>query len=407
MGRTSSRAIRSPGSDARRARSRARLTPLTPLPMLSRVALALSVAIPSLAACSHDVVLPDQAGSAVCGDGIVEAGEGCDTKSPGCVDCAVVPGWTCPDNACSLVCGDGIVGTGGSCANPRRASACDMTGFWAVRETDFTCDALFNNPQTSSNWYLYEISQSGDFFQITADLDCGVHVTGSAVVDYTTASLRAVMYENPMDGRGPHGMRHGTSAASEGGCSFSLERWYQIRGAVDSLLPANFQADVPLASLSALPSVSDPLGDPGNPAGATDPDGDGFPGIATQLSGLVSGVRDAAQRVWKQYATVAGTPIPSGALRFQVPGDFDLQDNVLHVSQCGKGCDLLTTPAPAAKHGASITLAFLGKSLTSARVAATVAGEPGKSIDADLATCANLRLVLPHDPSAPDNACMP
>jgi hypothetical protein len=358
-------------------------------------------------ACAGDAVLPDLPGTAVCGDGVVEAGEGCDNGSTGCVDCAVVPGWTCPGNVCAFVCGDGVVGSGPSCSDPRRDTDCDMTGFWAVRETDYTCDSVFDNPQTSSNWYLYEIAQSGSDFRITANLDCGVHVTGSVTVDYTIASLDAVMYENPMDGRGSHGARHGTSAAAEGGCAVTLERWYQIRGVTDAFLPADFSTDPPLSSLPPLPTVSDAINGTTFPAGATDPDGDGFPGIAFQLSGIVSGVRDSVQRVWKQYASLPGTPVVAGSLQLSVPGAFDVQENVLHVSQCGTGCALLTTPAAASTHPVSTTLAFLGKTLGSARVSSVVTGTPGKNVDADLATCANLRLVLPHDPTAPTGTCQP
>jgi len=141
--------------------------------------------------------------------------------------------------------------------------------------------------------------------------------------------------------------------------------------------------------------------------GATDPDGDGYPGIATQISGLVSGIRDSAQRVWKQYATVQGTPVAAGALTFMVPGAFDLQENVLHVSQCGTSCPLLTTAANATKHPVSITFSFIGKTLGSSRVSSAVEGTPGKNVDADLTTCANLRLILPHDPTAPNDACQP
>jgi hypothetical protein len=358
-------------------------------------------------ACAKDVVLPDQPGVAVCGDGVVEAGEGCDSTSAGCVDCAVVPGWTCPHNVCSYVCGDGVIGSGPTCSDARRDTDCDMTGFWTVRESDYTCDSVFNNPQTSSNWYLYEIVQNGGTFQLTNSLDCGVHVTGSVTVDYTIGALDAVMYENPMDGRGSHGSRHGTSAATEGGCAVSLERWYVVRGATSAFLPGDFAADPPLASLAPLPTVSDPINGTTFPAGATDPDGDGFPGVAFQISGLVSGIRDSVQRVWKAYQSIPGTPIVAGALQFSVPGAFALQENILHVSQCGAGCALLTTPASPSTHPVSTTFAFLGKTLGSARVSAIVAGAPGKNVDADLATCANLRLVLPHDPMAPAGACQP
>lgn len=370
---------------------------------------AFACAVWSLTACTGDVVMTDLPGTAVCGDGIVEPGEGCDTSSAGCVDCQIVPGWTCPGNHCSILCGDGVLGSGPSCADAHRQTTCDMTGFWAVRETDYTCDALFNSPQTSSNWYLYEIAQSGDAFEITSDIDCGAHVTGSATVDFTINSLRAVMYENPMDGRGPHGNRRGTCSSTEGGCAVSLERWYIVRGGVDSLLPADFEADPALSSLPALPTVSDPIHGTTFPAVATDPDGDGSPGIAVQISGEVSGVRDSIQRLWKGYATLPGSPVVAGALEFQVPGAFDLQESILHVSQCGSNCALLTTAAPPSKHPVLATFSFLGNTLGGPRMSAVVVGTPGKNVDDNLGTCANLRLVLPHvlAPAPPDTCTQP
>jgi hypothetical protein len=83
---------------------------------------------------------------------------------------------------------------------------------------------------------------------------------------------------------------------------------------------------------------------------------------------------------------------------FAVPGAFDLQENVLRVTQCGTGCGLVASPAHAAADRAPrMTLSFIGKTLGSARVAAVVAGTPRASLDADLTTCANVRLALPHD----------
>lgn len=195
---------------------------------MGRTSFGVACAVAALlccSSCSKDVVLADPQSASVCGDGLVEAGEGCDASSPGCVGCQIAPDWECPDNACAQLCGDGVEGEGPRCAGAHRDSACDLTGFWAVRETDYACDAIFDNPQTSSNWYLYQLVQSGDAFRVVSDIDCGVHVTGSATIDYTSDALRAVLYENPMDGRGPHGSRQGTSTATEGGCAVSLERW--------------------------------------------------------------------------------------------------------------------------------------------------------------------------------------
>lgn len=354
-------------------------------------------------ACAHDLVLPDIELPAVCGDGVVEPPEQCDTDSPGCVNCQIVPGWMCANNVCSLVCGDGIIGTGTSCSNPVRDTACDMTGFWAARETDFTCDSIFHQPQTSSNWYLYELAQTGDDFTVTAELNCGVHVTGSATVDYTEASASAVIYENAEDGTGSHPARQGTSTATAGGCAVTLNRWYSIVAALDSYLPADFSTDPALSTLPPLPTVSDPVNGADNPTGATDPDMDGYLGMAFQIGGIVTGVRESTQRQWKEYATTS-TPVTAAALSFVVPGSFDLQESILHVWQC-TGCGLLATGATVSTVPGHVTFSFIGKTPGSARVSSVVTGTPRQNLQADLATCQNVQLLLPHDPTAPADAC--
>lgn len=356
------------------------------------------------AGCAQDQVLPDVGGDPVCGDGVVEQGEACDNTSAGCVDCQVAPGWVCTDNMCKQTCGDGIVGTGPTCANPHRDTACDMTGYWEVSETDYTCDDTFHSPQTSSNWYLYHITQTGNSFVVDQELDCGVHVTGSATVDYTPAAAQALMYLNPMDGSGTLPKRAGTSQSSGNGCTFSLDRWYKIGGVETSYLPTDFSAMQPLSALLPLPSVSDPINGADDPPGATDPQNDGFDGIAIQVAGIVNGIRHSAQRNWKQYATTTA-PVPAAALTFDVPGSFDLQENILHVSGCGTSCALLETGAAASTAPGKITFSFIGKTLTSSRVAAVVAGQPRKNVKADLTTCTNVRAALPHETMPPANAC--
>ncbi|HEX3344257.1 MAG TPA: hypothetical protein VHS09_06775 [Polyangiaceae bacterium] len=232
-------------------------------------------------------------------------------------------------------------------------------------------------------------------------------MTGSATVYYVPASLGAIMYLNAMDGTGSHPARAGTSQPTAGGCAVTLDRWYDIRGALETYLPSDFSTMPPLTSLPALPVVGDAIdGDDSLAAvmGTTDPDGDGFAGVAFQITGIVIGVRDSAQRDWKEYATT-GAPVAAAALRFDVPGAFDLQENILHVSQCGTGCGLLTTGAAASTAPGKVTFSFIGKTLGSSRVAAVVAGVPRQNVDADLTTCANVRQALPHDASAPAGAC--
>ncbi|HEX7666597.1 MAG TPA: hypothetical protein VF407_18850 [Polyangiaceae bacterium] len=368
------------------------------------VAIVLPFALASFA-CAHDVVLPDLVTDSACGDGVVEPGEACDTTSDGCVQCEITPGWNCDGNQCHLECGDGLVSTDSACTNPKRDTDCDMTGYWAVRETDFERDAVLQSVQVSSNWYLYHLTQSGDDFTVDQMLDCGIHVTGSVTVEYTAASLRAVIYGNRMDdASGPHGARHGTSKKTDAGCTMTLDRWYAVRGAEDSYLPADFSAGTALADLPPIPTEADPVNGTDTPAGSTDPDGDGIPGLSFAITGFVTGTRNSAQRTTKDYTTGSNV-VPAAAVELSVPGTFDLQENVLRVTDCGGSCGLMASSAHAAQDIQDrITFSFVGKTFGSPRVASIVAGVPRAGIDDDLTTCANVRRVLPHDATLPPGA---
>jgi hypothetical protein len=355
------------------------------------------VASVMLVGCVHDVVLPDAMVSPVCGNGAVEPGEQCDVASPGCVACAVVPTWSCTASACAPICGDGV-----TCGSFRRETDCDMTGYWAARETNATRESVLGGLQTSSNWFLYRFQQEGDGFVVAESLDCGVHVTGSATVDYTPGTLRGLLYRSRMDAGSPRGPRKGTSSAVPGGCAVSLERWYRVRGAVESFLPGDFASKPPLASLPPLPTVTDPVNSLDAPAGAEDPDGDGIPGAAYLITGIANGIRNSAQRDWKEFGTALGASVPAGSLSFEIPGAFDLQESIFRVTECGSGCGLLAAQARVAQDiPPRLAFAFLGTSLAGPRVAAVVAGRPRSELGLDLSTCARVRLVLPHVPHVP------
>jgi hypothetical protein len=362
--------------------------------------LATLVALGALvAACAEDVVLPDLAVDPVCGNGIREPAEECDVESPGCVLCTVVPTWRCTGDGCSQQCGDGVLGDGAECQNPHRDAMCDLTGFWAVRETDYTRDNVVNAIQVSSNWFLYRLAQTGDDFMIVESLDCGLRVTGSAGVDYSPGMLRAALYLNRMDLAAPRGPRRGTSRAEGGGCSITLDRFYRLRGLAEEFLPADFGAKPALASLRPLPKVNDPVNGREVPVGAIDPDGDGIPGAAFSVTGFVAGIRNSAQRDWKEYATKV--PAPAGAVTLSVPGAFDVEESVLRVTQCGRGCGLLASGASPANLPGRLTMTFIGKDLEGTRVSRVVSAKPREDIEADLTTCGHVRLLLPHDASTP------
>jgi hypothetical protein len=351
--------------------------------------------------CAHDVVLPSAQIAAVCGNGIVEPGEECDVSSPGCESCLIVPDYACTSTGCSVLCGDGVVGDGPDCGNPRKPEACDMNGYWMARETDFTRDRIVGSVSTASTWYLYRFTQTGSAFQVQEVLHCGIHVSGSATVEYTPETLRVLIYKNEQDPMGTHGPRRGTFAPQGDGCVFSFDRWYNIRGAVDSLLPTDFSTHPKLASLPPLPTESNPVNPTGtNLAGALDTDSAGVPGYSVQISGFVSGLRYSVEREYKEYATPMGATVPPNAIQFVSPGDWDLETSVLAVKDCGAACALIATDADAAHDITNrITFRFVGKTLGSVRLLPVVAAAPRESLDADLLTCANVRFALPHDAS--------
>jgi len=288
-----------------------------------------------------------------------------------------------------------------------------MTGYWAARQSTYLREPILNGVQVSSNWFFFRIAQEqdgdGDRFRVLEALDCGILVTGSVTVRYTPGSLRAINNASGMDGKGPggHSARRGVSRDVPGaGCFVSFDRWYAVRGLDPSFLPASpdgFAARPELADLPALPSVADPGAPlPTAPAGSTDADGDGIPGLGFQIEGIVSGVRSSVQRDWKEFTLPPGSSIPASAMSFDIPGTFDLQESILRVTECGNGCGLLSSLARVAKDlPARINFSFVGRAIDGPRVRQIAHRELGADDNEDLATCARVRLMLPHDPSTP------
>jgi hypothetical protein len=362
---------------------------------------------PALGGCTHDVVLPDQVApappmaKASCGNGVVEGDEECDTTSPGCIDCQLQPGWACTSSGCSMLCGDGgaFDDAGDDCGAATAENPCDLTGFWAVRETTYLRDQVFGTVQVSSNWYLYDVAQVGDNFAITASLDCGVHVTGSATIDYPPATLQSLIWLNSEDGTDPsRGQRQGTSTPEPGACAVTLAPWYFVRGVTTAYLPADFASDPPLDGMEPLPSVSDPINGTVFPEGATDPTTSGIPGVGTVVSGLAPGMRYSAQRstaAFSGMSSLGGSP-----LTLVIQGTFNVQENVLRVTECGQTCSLLTTLAvPATDLPPHTTWQFVGKALSSA--ASVVVAAPRVDKNLDIQTCMNVQTLLPHDGTVP------
>lgn len=356
------------------------------------------------AACAKDIVIPADSTEAVCGDGILATTEECDGTFPGCNLCRVVPGWQCNGNDCHPICGDGsdgIVGNGPTCEGAHKVEACDMTGYWIARETTFARDAVLGEIQTTSAWYVYHATQTGESFEIVESLWCGVRVTGSATVEPTAAALRGLLYRNDMGKTGKHGPRRGTFKQEGSGCAYSIQRWYNSRGVVDALLPNDFNLEPDLATLPAMPEEVNPIEPTGQSlAGSDDPDSDGVAGASYRLTGIAGGIRSSAQRDYAEYATNVGTPTAGNAIIFVVPGAFDLQESILRVSDCGLSCGLAAAKAYVAKEKTPrSTLRYLGRTLDGPTAKAIIKGPLRVDPAVDLATCGTVRSALPHDPA--------
>lgn len=369
--------------------------------------------------CAEDRILEPEPS---CGNDRVEGTEQCDVQHEGCVECRVVNGFTCNRETCATTCGDRIIAGKESCDPPdpvdqvracdsscqsaSKAEDCDMTGYWITRETDFSIDNIVSQIQTSSNFYFYHITQTGVSFEVDQSLFCGVQVSGSVDVTISPGGMRGLIHRNPQDGTlnragVSHAKRRGTFVLDGATCAFTMERFYNVRGVEDRFLPADFAAKPELDSLEALPTVDDPKAPPPAVPGATDDDGDTFAGIAWLISGTTNGTRNTAQRDHNEYFTHPQFPIVPRAIEFVAMSEFNNQENILQVSQCPRlGCGLLLGKSkPAGDRTHRITFRFLGKTTTEARVSGVVVGEPRKSIEDDLRTCAKLRALLAHDPA--------
>ncbi len=375
------------------------------------IAVALAAGFVGLStSCAEDRILPVPE---VCGDGAAVGTEACDSDSEGCVQCQVAAGWLCPDNECEEICGDEtIVGEedcdppdgvvcDDSCRTARKDKPCDMSGYWLVRQTDFSNDLLLGQLQVSSTWYVYHFSQAGDAFATVESLSCSLMVSGSATVRPRPAGDQALLYSQGADGSIGQGARSGTFKQVGERCDFTFERWYLLRGLDASFYPEDFGARLELADLPRpMPTTEDALDlSLANPDGVVDMDGDGRPGIALQITGIAAGLRHTAQRDWNEYSTDQDVwPLPTHAIEFTTRSYFKNEETILYVEDCGAACALLQTGSvPSPSEPSRVTFRYLGAELSEPRVGAVIGGPLYADEAVDLATCEQVRQALPHD----------
>lgn len=368
-------------------------------------------------ACAAEDTISDVA--PVCGDGFRTGNEGCDTNSPGCDQCQVVRGWACTELECHVACGDGIVTAPETCDPPdgdqcradcslagSKAEACNMTGWWIGRQMDFAVATIGQAlVQTSSNWHLWQIEQTGDDFVIKQYIACGIKVTGSVIVNLDDRGVKGLMWINPQDGREYGGKtrpaRTGTFKVVGDHCELSMSRMYLLRGGDPSLLPDDFSTKPEFSALPPMPSETDPA----NPTrlnwtGQADIDGDQHPGLTWYISGLLSGSRHTVQRDWHEYAPRDSYPVPQHATEFASGEYYNNEEAMLEVSNCGSACGLVTTPStPSAELQHRTVFRYLGATLADPGVAAIIQKPLLQSKDDDYETCMRVQAALPHDPA--------
>jgi hypothetical protein len=237
---------------------------------------------------------------------------------------------------------------------------CDFNGIWIAKQV--TVSEALGLPQSSNNWYFLELAQSGTEVRVSRHFDCGIEVAGSATVTLSRASLQALTMLNPQVGR------TGTVTKQAERCAFELERFWSIRGAEARFLP-NGMRDV-LVDIADL-ALENPLPAPGRTEGAIDVEMDGKPGVAVQVSGIISGTRNSVQRDWTHWFTEPGfeiTPSTDWPDELRIRADFDNEESILDPRS-----GLLvsnSTPRASAKH--IVRLRFLGRDASDPRAARVV-----------------------------------
>ena len=237
---------------------------------------------------------------------------------------------------------------------------CDFTGVWAGQQ--LTVSEAIGVGQTSNNWYLLEIKQTGDDIEVTNSFDCGIEVQGSATVTLSKATLEGEMPHNHQTGR------KGTLKKVNGKCVLDVERFWSIRGADEMrFLPEGGKRN----SMMGVPDVAkaNPLPTPNKPDGAIDTENDGKLGIAFQASGIIEGTRNSVQRDWTHWFTESGfeiTPAMDWKNDLTVRADFDNEESVMDAST--PLLMSLSTPSGTAKH--VMKFRFLGRDRSDARAIA-------------------------------------
>lgn len=271
----------------------------------------------------------------------------------------------------------GAAANGGEMRVPLDAD-CDMNGVWIARLTTFSRDSVFSAVQTTSNWFYYEFEHSGRDVTVSAALDCGMQVSGSADVTLNSATTQVLLHPNDQAGR------RGEFYKEADHCAFRLDRFYSVRGVSRATYLA---AD--LSQNPELSTIQPPLPTEQSPMGAEDWDQDENPGIAFNVSGL--GSRHVVQRDWNEFWSDDTAVIAPRSDEFVARANFDSDEKIIATSG-GLGALLRAGATPATEMRHRILLRRLARSPSEAAAAAVRVAD-------DLETCYKVQDSLPHDPT--------
>lgn len=255
---------------------------------------------------------------------------------------------------------------------------CDMSGTWAAKASAFALAEGLPLTQLSNNWFYFTIEDRGAEIEIVEALNCGIRVEGSVSVTLTAATTRALMERNSQVGRSGLFYLDGDS------CRFEFERWFMIRGATPDRAPADFSA---YGGDDALDLLQEDLPMPTaeDLEYSEDIEGDGEPGVAYQVSGIVSGTRNVAQRDWNEVQSSADFPVtPDDLDEFVAEFTYDSTEELLGITGCEAACGLLESGANPSRSQASYVR--------------FVRVNPGDVVgEDDLETCFNVQDLIPWE----------
>jgi hypothetical protein len=255
---------------------------------------------------------------------------------------------------------------------------CDLTGLWAAKQ--MTVSESLSLPQTSNNWYFLELRQTGDTAEVVRHFDCGIEVRGSVTVTVSKATLMASLTRNLQMGR-----KIAVKRAADK-CTLDAEQFWSIRGADEQRFAPDMRNSS--QSIGDLKTMK-PLPTPSMMDGSVDTEGDGKPGIAFQVAGIIMGTRNSVQRDWSRWFTEPGYEIAAGmnwTSDLRIRSDFDNEESILDPTSGLLNSNSL--PKAGAKH--ALKLRFLGRDASDARAAAMI--KP-----ADLDTCYAIQDALPAE----------